>query len=89
LLPARANSKTIIEDLFQGKQASRISCKSCGYSSTNEEVFLDLSIDIPVVSLPGRSRRLQKPEERQCSLEECFKSYTSPVGIFTSSFSLI
>lgn len=50
---------TIVTEIFQGKLLSEVVCGNCKNKSAKVDPFLDLSIDIPVVSLarPGRGRR--------------------------------
>eukprot|EP01113_Clastostelium_recurvatum_P030470 TRINITY_DN3705_c0_g1_i2.p1 TRINITY_DN3705_c0_g1~~TRINITY_DN3705_c0_g1_i2.p1 ORF type:complete len:752 (-),score=192.83 TRINITY_DN3705_c0_g1_i2:16-2271(-) len=56
-----------INDTFQGKLLNEVVCSHCGWRSRRTDPFLDLSLDIPLVSLAKpkktKSRRKQKKEE--------------------------
>lgn len=52
---------TIITEIFQGKLFSEIVCTHCKNKSIKIDPFLDLSVDIPIVSLAKPTRRRRIP----------------------------
>lgn len=57
-------------DLFQGQLVNILSCSNCHNSTYTFEVFLDLSLPIPVAA---RGRYTSTG----CSLQQCFEEFTS------------
>lgn len=56
-----SQSSTIITEIFQGKLSSEVVCSQCKNKSVKIDPFLDLSVDIPVVSLAKPTRRRRVP----------------------------
>jgi len=56
-----SQNPTIITEIFQGKLLSEIVCSHCKNKSITVDPFLDLSVDIPVVSLAKPTRRRRVP----------------------------
>ncbi|KAF2192991.1 ubiquitin carboxyl-terminal hydrolase 2 [Zopfia rhizophila CBS 207.26] len=54
---------SMIGSLFAGQHASRLSCRTCGTTSTTYEAFWSLSLEIP--------------RDRPCDLRDCLRSYCS------------
>lgn len=61
-----------LTDLFQGQLVHILTCSKCHNSTYTFEVFLDLSLPIPVTNR-GRSTG--------CSLQQCFEEFTSEKAI--------
>ena len=59
-----------VTDLFQGQLVNILTCSSCQNRSYTFEVFLDLSLPIPVTE---RSRY----SSVGCSLQQCFEEFTT------------
>eukprot|EP00005_Dracoamoeba_jomungandri_P013183 CAMPEP_0174265372 /NCGR_PEP_ID=MMETSP0439-20130205/26238_1 /TAXON_ID=0 /ORGANISM="Stereomyxa ramosa, Strain Chinc5" /LENGTH=641 /DNA_ID=CAMNT_0015351799 /DNA_START=549 /DNA_END=2474 /DNA_ORIENTATION=- len=72
---------SIISDTFQGTLQSKVTCCNCGKSSTKMDVFLDLSLDIPVQHAASSRRRGKKYKIPSCSIYDCFESFTTPEPI--------
>eukprot|EP01117_Protostelium_nocturnum_P007170 TRINITY_DN2571_c0_g6_i2.p1 TRINITY_DN2571_c0_g6~~TRINITY_DN2571_c0_g6_i2.p1 ORF type:complete len:505 (-),score=160.84 TRINITY_DN2571_c0_g6_i2:19-1533(-) len=74
-----SNLKSVINDIFQGKLSNQIECLGCKSVSKNVESFLDLPVDIPVLSLAkGRRTRNAQGPSCSCTLEECLSTITAP-----------
>jgi len=76
----KIETNSIITDIFQGKLQSQLKCLVCNYSSKRVEQFLDLQINIPVISLAKRkTKKKEKISEDipSCSLEDCLASFTA------------
>eukprot|EP00741_Cyanophora_paradoxa_P016451 tig00020918_g15884.t1 len=64
---------------FQGRLLSSITCDYCGCTSTKEDVFLDLSLDIPEKFIPPRRQTATVAVPRPpCMLADCLKAFTDP-----------
>ena len=55
---------SFINGLFGGQHASRLECRTCGFTSTKYETFLSISVEIPTTGRGGVT-----------TLEDCLKSY--------------
>ncbi|KCV72749.1 hypothetical protein H696_00328 [Fonticula alba] len=68
---------------FSGITSSKITCLSCGSSSTTLEPFLDISVDLASPSSPsGHPSNGGSPRsEPFLSLEDCLRAYTEPEAL--------
>jgi len=60
--------KSVIGDLFAGQHASRLTCTTCGTTSTTYEAFWSISVEIP--------------QDRPADLRDCLRSYCAEERLF-------
>ncbi|PRP79961.1 ubiquitin carboxyl-terminal hydrolase 49 [Planoprotostelium fungivorum] len=72
----------IVNDLFQGKWESSMKCEKCHRVTQTKETFLNLTLDIPAVSL-AKSRRTRSSvgPSATCTLQDCIDAVTAPQKI--------
>ncbi|KAF2847439.1 cysteine proteinase [Plenodomus tracheiphilus IPT5] len=55
---------SVIGGMFAGQHASRLTCQTCGITSTTYEAFWSISVEIP--------------RDGQCDVRDCLRSYCAP-----------
>lgn len=69
--PQEAPERTIIEEIFEGRLVSEVTCLACKTISRREEALLELSLDIPLQHLAAGTRRRADDPLPECSLHNC------------------